>query len=206
MLETQELLAQRQMSWTEATNRASMLITVVGATVFALALVGNATQFDKSFLMFAVIVLPIILVIGLSSLGRINELDDQDWHWVQGLNRMRHARLELDPTFAQYLVNSPYDDVKAVLGGYSVATNSMLHNLFVLSSLIAVVVALIAGAFAAAIGLFLDADVLIAILAGAITFVLLMVAISISGYRRFTRSTAEMKPIFPTPEDPPDAE
>lgn len=74
-LETQELLQQRSMAWTETSNRATMLMTVVGASVFALALVGNAVRFDQSFLMFAAVVLAVVLLVGLTTLGRIGELD-----------------------------------------------------------------------------------------------------------------------------------
>ena len=96
-LETAELQAQRQMSWTEVTNRASYFMTIVGASVFGLALIGNATDFGYEFLIVALLVLPVLLFVGISSLGRMGELDENDWRLIQGLNRLRRLRVELDP-------------------------------------------------------------------------------------------------------------
>ena len=199
-LETQELLAERSMAWSETTNRATMLMTIVGASVFALALVGNATHFDDSFLMFALVVLPVVLVVGLSTLGRIGELDLQDWRWVQGLNRLRHARLELDPGFEQYLVTSAYDDVDAVLSAYGGEESTpALHGFYILPSLIALINALIAGFLAADLLLVAHWSGLSASIVGVAVFILSIGVLIFTGYRSFVAATRAWVPRFPTP-------
>lgn len=203
-LETQELLAERSMAWSEATNRAAMLMAVVGAAVLALVLVGTATHFDLGFLMFALLVLPVVLLTGISTLGRIGELDIQDWRWVQGLNRLRHARIELDPEFEQYLVTSPYDDVNAVLSAYAAeGTSPRLHGFYILPTLIAMVNALIAGFLAADITLVAGLSGLIAAIVGVVTFAVAIVLLGVSGYRGFMAATRHWAPRFPTPSGPP---
>jgi hypothetical protein len=201
-LETQELLAQRAMGWSETTNRAMMLMTVVGAVVVGLALVGQASAFDRSFLLFAVLVLPVVLVIGASTLGRINELDNQDWRWVQGLNRLRHARLELDPGFEKFLVLSPNDDAPAILRTYADdSASSSLHSFYVLATLIGIVDALLAAFLVAVVALILGMPGELAAIAGGATFIAVLVLIGISGYRSFVAAMNRVKPSFPTPSN-----
>jgi predicted Co/Zn/Cd cation transporter (cation efflux family) len=168
-LETSELQAQRQMSWTEATNRASMFMTVVGATVFGLALVGNATSFDRSFLLLSLLVLLVLLFVGISSLARLTELDRHDWKMVQGLNRLRHLRVELDPAIGPHLVTSPYDDLESVLSSYG-DNNPALHSFWTLDALIGTVVAVLCAFLAALIAVTLSVDGGVATVAGVAAF------------------------------------
>src|SRR5688500_13803275 len=143
-LEAAELQAQRGMSWTETTNRASMFMTIVGASVFGLALVGNATDFGRVFLIVALLVLPVLLFVGISSLIRMGELDEYDWLLIQGLNRLRHLRVELDPTFAPYLVTSTNDDIRSVLSSYGgTDSNPVLHSFSTLAALMSVLISVI---------------------------------------------------------------
>src|SRR5215467_5019410 len=65
------LLATRSMTWNEVFSRASMFITVLSAGVVALALVAQATAFGPNFLLFAVLVLPVVLLAGLATLTRL---------------------------------------------------------------------------------------------------------------------------------------
>ena len=41
-----------------------MLLTIVSATVVALALIGQATDFGADFRVFSILLLPLVLVIG----------------------------------------------------------------------------------------------------------------------------------------------
>src|SRR5215831_9744947 len=61
------LLATRNMTWNEVFSRAAMYITVLSAAVVALALVAQATAFGPSFHIFALLVLPVVLLVGLAT-------------------------------------------------------------------------------------------------------------------------------------------
>ena len=58
------LLATRSMTWNEIFSRASMFFTVLSAAVVALALVAQATAFGSGFRLFALLVLPVVLLVG----------------------------------------------------------------------------------------------------------------------------------------------
>ena len=98
------LLATRSMTWNEVFSRASMFVTVVSAGVVALALVAQATAFGPSFRIFALIVLPIVLLVGVGTMIRLNHANTDDLGMVVGMNRLRHAYLELAPELEPYFV------------------------------------------------------------------------------------------------------
>jgi hypothetical protein len=197
-LETQELLQQRSMSWTETTNRASSFMTIVGASVFGLALVGNATDFSRDFLVVVLLVLPVLLFVGASSLGRMGELDLYDWRLIQGLNRLRRLRIELDPTMAQYLVTSTHDDVYSVLESYG-DSSSAFHSFYTLAALMGILIAVLAAFTAATAGLVLGADTGVVIVIGLVTFVLATTLPAVWAYRSFKLAQRKMTVLFPAP-------
>ena len=61
------LLATRALSWNEAFARASMFLSLLSGAVVALALVAQATSFGEDFVVFALMVLPVVLFVGLAT-------------------------------------------------------------------------------------------------------------------------------------------
>ena len=61
------LLATRSAIWNEMFTRASMYLTVLSAATVALALVAQATDFGGDFRLFALLVLPVVLVVGVGT-------------------------------------------------------------------------------------------------------------------------------------------
>jgi hypothetical protein len=112
------LLATRSMMWNEVFSRASMFITVLSAAVVALALVAQATAFGPGFRTFALLVLPVVLLVGLATLIRLAEDNIDDFGLVIGMNRLRHAYLELAPELEPYFVTGYHDDEASVWQSY----------------------------------------------------------------------------------------
>src|SRR5262245_16104393 len=98
------LLATRSMTWNEVFSRAAMFVTVLSAAVVALALVAQATTFGAGFRLFALLVLPIVLLVGLATVIRLADANTDDFGLVLGMNRLRHAYLELAPELEPYFV------------------------------------------------------------------------------------------------------
>jgi hypothetical protein len=109
------LLATRNLSWNESFARAGMFLTLLTGAVVALALVAQATEFGSGFMTFALLLLPVVLFVGGSTFVRLNEINDEDVVWVQGMNRLRRAYLEIDPGIEPYLVTGWTEDVVGVL-------------------------------------------------------------------------------------------
>jgi hypothetical protein len=78
------LLATRSMTWNEIFSRTGTFLTVVSATVVALSLVAQATGFGEDFQVFALLVLPITVLVGLGTYFRLIEADIEDAWLVVG--------------------------------------------------------------------------------------------------------------------------
>jgi hypothetical protein len=95
-----------------------MFLTVLTGAVVALALVAQATGFSQDFVIFALLLLPVVLFVGIATFNRLNEINEEDLVWVQGMNRLRRAYLEIDPGIEPYLVTGWTEDVAGVLRTY----------------------------------------------------------------------------------------
>lgn len=113
------LLATRSATWHEIFSRTSIFLTVLSATVVALSLVVQAAGFGTSFHVFALVVLPIVLLLGLATFIRLVEADIEDAWFVIGMNRLRHAYFELAPELEPYFITSHHDDELGILQTYS---------------------------------------------------------------------------------------
>src|SRR5215469_14470252 len=123
------LLATRSMTWNEVFSRASMFVTVLSAAVVALALVAQATAFGPGFRLFALLVLPVVLLMGLATLIRLAEDNTEDFGLVIGMNLLRHAYLELAPELEPYFVTGHHDDEANVLRSYGLGSSFGLSRI-----------------------------------------------------------------------------
>lgn len=112
------MLATRSMIWNEIFSRASMFITLLSAAVVGLALVAQATGFGPGFLLFALLVLPIVLLMGIVTVIRLGDANLDDFGLVMGMNRLRHAYLELAPELEPYFTTADFDDQVSILQSY----------------------------------------------------------------------------------------
>ena len=106
------LLATRSLAWNEAFSRAGMFLATLSGAIVALAIVGPATDFDDGFLLTALVILPVVLFVGIATVVRLGASNYHDAMCVIGMNRIRHAYLELAPDLEPYFVMSSHDDVR----------------------------------------------------------------------------------------------
>jgi hypothetical protein len=107
------LLATRQLAWTEAFSRANIFLTVLSATVVALALVRQAGG-SEDFNAFALVLLPVVLFLGLATAVRLGSINVQEVRLVAGMNRLRHGYLDIAPDLEPYFITGHYDDMTGV--------------------------------------------------------------------------------------------
>jgi hypothetical protein len=81
------LLATRSQTWNESFARAQMFLSVLSASVIALALVAQATAFGSGFTAFALVLLPVVLFLGLTTYIRLVAINHDETRWVLGMNR-----------------------------------------------------------------------------------------------------------------------
>jgi hypothetical protein len=200
------LLATRSLTYSEALSRVTIFMAILSGAVIALALVAQADRFGPTFISIAIPVLFVVLFAGIVTVGRLAALNRDDYRWVIGMNRLRHAYLELHPELERNFVTSPYDDLHGALQtlGIDDATvgrgvGSMFHVFQTLPGMLTVIVACVAGAIGALVARASGIPPLGMVVAAAAAFLLLMVLMSLWSRRSFTRLSPSLEPRFPSP-------
>ena len=108
------LLASRSLAWNESFSRAGMFLAALSGAIVALALVAQATDFGDGFLLTALVILPVVLFVGTATVVRLGDSNYHDAICIIGMNRIRHAYLELAPELEPYFVMGSHDDMRGV--------------------------------------------------------------------------------------------
>ena len=185
------LLATRSLSWSESFSRASMFLTLLTGTVVALALVAQATDFGQGFAIFALLLLPVLLFVGSATFVRLGEINTEDIVWVQGMNRLRRAYLELDPGIEPYLISGWTEDVAGVLQTYGAPPNTtpslrenFSHALVTTPAMIAFVNCVVTGVLVGLVFAQLGASMELSAIGAAAAFVVAFVLFGAYGSRQ----------------------
>jgi hypothetical protein len=195
------LLGSRSLGYTESLARAALFVAALSGAVVALALVAQATDFGDGFVAFALVLLPVVYFLGVVTVVRIGQINSEDAIWVQGMNRLRHAYLEIAPELEPYFITSRYDDMHGVVSSIMPRRRlrPQVQAFVALPGLIAVVDSVVAGAATGIAGLSLDLGTAAALALGALAFVLSLIGFVIWGVRGIGRGRAALEPRFPTP-------
>jgi hypothetical protein len=113
------LLATRGLTWSEVMSRITVHLTVMSASLVVLALVTQASGFGTAFHVLSIGLTSAILVLGTLTGLRVHNASVDDAALIVGMNRLRAAYLELDPTIADYLVTDWHDDLAGVFRTYT---------------------------------------------------------------------------------------
>jgi len=196
--EHSSLLATRGMIWNEVFSRASMFITVLSAAVVALALAAQATAFGPGFRLFALLVLPVVLLVGVATILRLDAANGEDFGLVVGMNRLRHGYLELAPELEPYFVTAHYDDEASVMQSYGMgARMSLSHVLAATPNLVAAINIVVLGVFAALVAQTLGASDQVALIVGALTALVAVVGLGALAIHSIRTTRRIFRPRFP---------
>jgi hypothetical protein len=195
------LLAARSLVYTEAMSRAAIFVSALTGSVVALALVAQATEFESGFVAFALVLLPVVYFLGVVTIVRISQVNWEDARWVQGMNRIRNAYLELAPELEPYFVTSRYDDSLGIMataiamGGRPPWTQAFVA----VPGVVAVVNSVVAGSTVGIAALAMDLGTAAALAVGAVFFLVSLGSFALWAKRRIDRMSDQLNPIFPTP-------
>ena len=112
------LLAARSLIWTEAMSRATVFLTVLSASIIALALLADATGFGAQTATLALVLLPVVFLLGIAAYARLVQINTEEFQLVLAMNRLRHAYLEIEPGLERYLSTGHHDDEQGVIASY----------------------------------------------------------------------------------------
>lgn len=202
------LLATRSLAWNESFTRAGMFLSTLSGAIVALALVAQATSFGDEFAVFALVILPVVLFIGVTTFVRMGTSNYYDALCVVGMNRIRHGYLQITPEVEPFLVMGTHDDNRSVnlSMGTQPKSNFVLDVVvstpFVVCAINSVLAGVIATLLAQQLGVATPVAIVFAVVGVLVVFGL-QVAVSARG---IAAAMASYAPKFPAPEAPNAAE
>jgi hypothetical protein len=203
------LLATRSLTYTESFSRAGMFLSVLSGAVVALALVAQATDFQDGFDLFAIVLLPVVLFVGIATFVRLVQVNNEDIQWVYGMNRLRHAYLEIDPTVGPYFTTAWHDDEVGMLVsiGSRPGGSTLLHGVITTPGMLAVVNGVLAGVLAGFAAIRVvpgEQRMAAAVVAGVVVFAVLVAAQLRFQARTVLALRRSHQPRFPHSADRPE--
>jgi hypothetical protein len=162
------LVASRGLADNEGFVRTGMFLTALSASLVALGFVAQALAFGDGFDVFAVLVLGLVFVLGLTTLIRVAETAREDLLAVQGMNRIRRAYFDICAAVMPYFSTSDRDDLEGVTATYQgppegssmTGAASMVHGFGTAVGMVGLVVSLVGAALAGVLAGMLGASVL----------------------------------------------
>ncbi len=195
------LLSARSNGYNEIFGRAGMLLTIVSATVVALALIGQATEFGSDFRVFSILLLPLVLLIGFTTLVRVADVSIEDAAIVAAMNRLRHAYTEIACELEPYFVTGIHDDEEGVLktlGHGQPVDVGGVRVIAALPVLVGLIDAVVAGVLVALIAQAIGAGGVLVLVLGFLTAVAVTALLARSFFARIEKIRAVNRPFFPT--------
>ena len=193
------LLASRSLAWNESFTRTSMFLSTLSFAVVALALVGQATRFGEEFRIFALVVLPVVLFVGITTSFRLENSSYHDVICIAGMNRIRANYLMLAPSMKDVFVMGVTDDARGItLTAANAPGRSWLTDVLASTpALVGVLNATLAGAIAGLLLLHLGAGVIGSLAAAVAIFVIAFVIQAIQWRRGFNELVKTYRPVYP---------
>ena len=99
-------------------SRATVFLTVLSASIIALALLADATGFGSESATLALVLLPIVFLLGLAAYARLVQINTEEFQLVLAMNRLRQAYLQLEPGLERYFTTGHHDDEQGLIATY----------------------------------------------------------------------------------------
>jgi hypothetical protein len=196
------LLGTRALIWSEALSRATVFLTLLSATIIALALLADATGFGPQTVAVALVLLPVVFLLGLATYARIVQINNEEFQIVLAMNRIRRAYLRLEPGLEPYLSTGHHDDERGIAATYMLVGPSRLwlwiHFIVNTPTIIATVDAALAATVTVLLLQVAQAPMLVVVLGAGTVFLVIWVALYLLQVRTLRR-LLDVGPRFPTP-------
>jgi len=196
------LLATQTLAWNESFSRAGMFLSTLSGAIIALALVAQATAFGEGFRLFALVILPVVLIVGVGTQLRLGQSNYHAMRCLIGMNRIRAAYMELAPDLERYLVMGTTDDERGLMLSAAIppGTSVAVRLLSATPILVIALDALIVAATVAILVFQVGGTTAPALALGAIGFVVTVAAFVWYAGRAMRRVRRERDVMYPTRE------
>jgi hypothetical protein len=188
--EQASLLAARSLNQTEMAGRASMFVAALSGSIVAIAFVAQATRFGFETVAFALLLLPVVLFIGLTTFIRAVDLAAEEVRWVAALNLVRSAYAEAVPGLAPYFATLREDARSGVVATISPVREATTpwYGIATTPGVIAVIDSVLGAAIAGVIVVSQVGSFPMALLMAIVVFVVVLAAQFWYGNRVFERA------------------
>jgi hypothetical protein len=162
------LQGARAAAISDANGRTNFFLSTLSAGVVALAFAAQVASTGPAFIVFALIVLPTVLVIGLASFERLLQLGIENIRIVVAINRVRHYYLEIAPELRPHFTLSDRDDSVGVLSSLgSIRGGIRPWDLFVTNAgLVGILDSIVSGVIASLVASAFQGDIAVSAVAG----------------------------------------
>ena len=199
------LLASRSLAWNESFSRAGMFLSTLSGAIVALALVAQATAFGEGFRVFALVILPVVLLVGVGTVLRMGISNWHDAMCVVGMNRIRAAYMEMAPDTRRYFVMGTTDDQPGVDLTMAVQPSTPLLVRMLASTplLVTVLDGILVAGILALLVLQLGGASALGLVIGAVGFLVTVGGFTWYATRDIARAVEAYEPLFPGPTTEP---
>ena len=191
------LQAARSSTIFETGVRSTLFLGAVSGGLVALAFIGQSAD-SAAFHLFALVLLPALLVLGLLTHMRLVELAIEDVFYARAMNRVRSYYFDLAPEARPYFLLSGNDDLRGVAANTG-RQHTRWHFLSHAATTILVVTGVLAGAASAlAFHLATTPALGLSALVGAGAAVALAAAMLRQQARSWARADTRAESLFPS--------
>jgi hypothetical protein len=198
------LLSSRGLAWNENFTRVSMYLSTLSFAVVSLGLIAGVDKFSDVFFVFALVILPVVLFVGIATFLRMGSANYHDALAVIGMNRIRGAYLEIAPELEPYFVMGVHDDPAGVTRtmGIPPGMPPIVHVVSAAPFIVNVLNGVVGGAIVAIVAVrILGLTLWPTLLAGVIGFAVVLVLQLWFIRANIRQLRGGLKPMFPTPPD-----
>ena len=133
----------------DSNGRSALYLATVSSAVVALAFIGQVDRLGRVFHLFALALLPALVVLGVLTYLRLVQTAVEDLFYARAINRIRRHYVDLDPEAERWFVLCGFDDPAGVMAAMGLATPGAAHSRWHLlshaTSMVAVVTSIIGG-------------------------------------------------------------
>jgi hypothetical protein len=192
------LQAARSATIFEANGRTTLFLGAVSSSIVALAFIGQMSELGQPFFLFALILLPSLIFLGLVTFIRVNQTGIEDMIAARGINRIRHYYTEVAPPVENYFILSTHDDMLGYLQNLG-GQVSIFQQFVSTAGLVSVINSILTAVFVGLLTFSLFKALLpVCIITGIVVFTASVALYMHYQHRHWKENEKQMKVLFPS--------
>lgn len=190
------LQTARSATISDANGRSSLFLSTVSSSLVALAFTGQIDTSMSLFFLFALVLFPALIFLGIVTFARVLQSAIEDTIYARAINRLRHLYVEMAPQLADYFLLSTNDDAASTLRNAGI-TPGRWQMFLTTAGMIGVINSVLIGAFAGLVAGFRGLPTTLWLVAGVAVFAISMLLHLRYQWRRWSQVEARLPVMFP---------